>query len=541
MTIIITNFFLFLLIIYGNGIFFSKKIFNDFENQNFYEILLIGLVITTLLSQFINFFLPLNDYLTILNILIVILYLVLNKKIIKSLKVDYKIFLIFLILVLSNIYASDFSEDINHYHYAMISNTDSLNFIWGYSFLHDMYGTSPIWLTAHSYFNFDSSRLQDIHILNGLFLFIFLGLFFSEIQKKNQSHAVKQIVLFSILLFVLIKFTRLKEFGIDRPAVLLFCTMLYLYLKFFFINNDKNVLGNFLKISLISICIILIKITYLPIIIFPILILLKYKKELVIFDKKYFLILLASSIFILKNFLGTGCVIYPISYSCFDFISWSNSKGAEELAFLAEYFNKSWTSYEGSLSKSEYIKDFNWFKTWFIRGHKEILELFLTIILVFILSIFIFGLKKKKIFKYQEELSLLKKILSSIVIISVFIYFIKNPVIRMNFHVLISILILLAINFLSLDSNNKRLSVINIFLFLAIFFNLSKNFNRINDEKFVNDPIEIISNKITVQNQNNLEDFIYYTGWYGKTPISYKILENKMYKKKIIFNVISNK
>ena len=541
MTIIITNFFLFLLIIYGNGIFFSKKIFNNFEDQNFYEILLIGLVTTTLLSQFINFFLPLNDYLTVLNILIVILYLVVNKKIIRSLKVDYKIFLIFLILVLSNIYASDFSEDINHYHYAMISNTDSLNFIWGYSFLHDMYGTSPIWLTAHSYFNFDSSRLQDIHILNGLFLFIFLGLFFSEIQKKNQNHAVKQIVLFSILLFVLIKFTRLKEFGIDRPAVLLFCTMLYLYLKFFFINNDKNILGNFLKISLISICIILIKITYLPIVIFPILILLKYKKELVIFDKKYFLILFASSIFILKNFLGTGCVIYPISYSCFDFISWSNSKGAEELAFLAEYFNKSWTSYEGSLSKSEYIKDFNWFKTWFIRGYKEILELFLTIILVFISSIFIFGLKKKNFLKYQEELSLLKKILSSIVIISVFIYFIKNPVIRMNFHVLISILTLLAINFLSLDSNNKRLSVINIFLFLAIFFNLSKNFNRINDEKFVNDPIEIISNKITVQNQNNLEDFIYYTGWYGKTPISYKILENKMYKKKIIFNVISNK
>ena len=92
MTIIITNFFLFLLIIYGNGIFFSKKIFNNFENKKFYEILLIGLVTTTLLSQFINFFLPLNDYLTVLNIIIVILYLVLNKKIIKSLKVDYKIF-----------------------------------------------------------------------------------------------------------------------------------------------------------------------------------------------------------------------------------------------------------------------------------------------------------------------------------------------------------------------------------------------------------------------------------------------------------------
>ena len=541
MITIITNSFLFLLIIYGNGVIFSKKIFNDFENQNFYEILLIGLVTTTLLSQFINFFLPLNNYLTVSNILIVILYLVLNKKIIKSLEIDYKIFLTLLILVLSNIYASDFSEDLNHYHYGMISNSDSLNFIWGNSFLHDMYGTSPIWLTAHSYLNFDSSRLQDIHILNGLFLFIFFGLFFSEFKKNNQNHSVKQIILFSILLFALIKFTRLKEFGIDRPAIILFCTNLYFYLKFFFTKDNTHEFKNFLKILLISICIISIKITYLPIMIFPILILLRYQKKLFILDKRYLLILFVFSIFILKNLLSTGCVIYPISYSCFDFISWSNSKGAEDLAFLADHFNKSWTSYEGPLSKSEYIKDFNWFKTWFIRGYKEILELFLTIILIFISSIFIFGLKKKNSLKFQKELSFFKKILSLIIIFSVFIFFMKNPVIRMNFHVLISILILLTINFVSLYSNKKKLSVINIFLFLAIFFNLSKNFNRIANEKFINDPIVIISNKITTQKQNKLDNFIYYTGWYGKTPISYKILENKMYEKRFIFNVISNK
>lgn len=541
MITIITNSLLFLLIIYGNGIIFSKKIFNDFENQNFYEILLIGLVTTTLLSQFINFFFPLNNYLTIINLLVVILYLTFEKQIIKNLRIDYKFFFIFFILILSNIYASDFSEDLNHYHYGMISNSDNLNFIWGYSFFHDMYGTSPIWLTTHSYLNFDNSRLQDIHVLNGLFLFIFLGLFFSEIQKNNQSHSVKQIILFSILLFVLIKFTRLKEFGIDRPAFLLFCTILYIYLKYFFTNSNENILENFSKISLISICIIAIKITYLPIIIFPLFILLRYKRKITIFNTKILLILLAFSIFILKNFLGTGCIIYPVSYSCLDFISWSNSKGAEDLAFLAEYFNKSWTSYEGYLSKLEYIRNFNWFETWFIRGNKEILDLFLTIILVFILSIFIFGIKKRKIFKYQNELSFLKKILSSIIVISLFIYFIKNPVIRMNFHALISILILLIINFVSLDSNQKKLRTINFFLFLAIFFNLSKNFDRIVDKKFINDPIEIISNKITAQKQNNLDDFIYYTGWYGEAPISYKILENKMYEKKFIFNIISKK
>ena len=39
---------------------------------------------------------------------------------------------------------------------------------------------------------------------------------------------------------------------------------------------------------------------------------------------------------------------------------------------LAEYFNKSWTSYDGTLSKAEYIKEFNWLSTWFARGKTEI-------------------------------------------------------------------------------------------------------------------------------------------------------------------------
>ena len=541
MITIATNFILFFLILFGNGIIFLKKIFGNSNNNNFYEILLIGLVVTIFLSQFINFFLPLSNYLTLLNILIVLLYFSFNKIVIKSLKINFKIFFILFVLVLSNIYASEFSEDLNHYHYGMISNSDKTNLIWGNSFLHDMYGTSPIWLTTHSYLNFDNTRLQDIHILNGLFLLIFFGLFFSEIQKNTQDQPVKQIILFSILLFLLIKFTRLKEFGIDRPAILLFCSILYFYLKYFFIGNNKNFLENFLIISLISICIISIKIIYIPIVIFPILIFLKYKKKLAVFNKKYFFIFFVFLIFFFKNFLSSGCIIYPISHSCLDFISWSNSKGAENLAFLAEYFNKSWTSYEGSLSKSEYIKNFNWFETWFYRGNKEILELFLTIIFVFILSILIFGIKKAKVTKFQNELFFFKKILSLIIIVSLLIYFIKNPVIRMNFHVLVSILILLMVNFVSLESNKKKLKIINICLFLSILFNFSKNFDRIVDKKFINDPERFISGKITMPKQKNLDGFIYYTGWYGASPIGYKILENKMYEKKLIFKVISEK
>ena len=62
-----------------------------------------------------------------------------------------------------------------------------MNLIWGSSFLHSLYGTSSIWLTGHSYFNFDYSRLIDIHVLNGLILFLVLSLFLSEINFSKKE------------------------------------------------------------------------------------------------------------------------------------------------------------------------------------------------------------------------------------------------------------------------------------------------------------------------------------------------------------------
>ena len=180
MITILSNFIIFLIIVYGNGIILNKKLLNIHNNQNFYEISLTGLVFTIILAQFLNFFIPLKNYVIFSNILFLAFLYLLDKKSFKNLKINFKLFLILLILVVSNIYGSNFSEDLDHYHYGIIQNVDKSNFIWGNSFFHDMYGTSPIWLTGHSYFNFDVSRLQDIHVLNGLLLFIFLVYFLQK-------------------------------------------------------------------------------------------------------------------------------------------------------------------------------------------------------------------------------------------------------------------------------------------------------------------------------------------------------------------------
>ena len=95
-----------------------------------------------------------------------------------------KIFIILSLLSFVNIYGSGFSDDINHYHYGFITNSDELNLIWGYTYLHPLYGTMPLWLVGHSYFNFDYSRLQDIHVLNGIIFFLVSALFLEEFKSN---------------------------------------------------------------------------------------------------------------------------------------------------------------------------------------------------------------------------------------------------------------------------------------------------------------------------------------------------------------------
>ena len=151
MIIIFFHSLLFVYILYLNGFIFLKNILKIKESYNFYEISLIGLIVTIIIAQFLNFFIPLSDNLLIFNIILVTFYFLHFKKILlKSLNINFKIFLLLGLVSLSNIYGSGYSDDINHYHYSYIANTDVSNFIWGSSFLHPLYGTAPSWLTIHS-------------------------------------------------------------------------------------------------------------------------------------------------------------------------------------------------------------------------------------------------------------------------------------------------------------------------------------------------------------------------------------------------------
>ena len=58
------------------------------------------------------------------------------------------------------------------------------------------------------------------------------------------------------------------------------------------------------------------------------------------------------------------------------FLSWSAKEYAEFQIIFTEIINKSWALYDGQLTQVEYIKNFNWFETWFSRHKIEFLNFF---------------------------------------------------------------------------------------------------------------------------------------------------------------------
>ena len=193
----------------------------------------------------------------------------------------------------------------------------------------------------------------------------------------------------------------------------------------------------------------------------------------------------------------------------------------------SEIINKSWSSYVGNLKQEIYIQDFNWFKTWFNRGKIELSEFLLLSLTCAFLTLIVYNYSLKNLIHNFKNLKVLICYLLLIIIFSLIIFFIKNPVIRMNHHFLISLNLLIVCLFCNFQSNVIKKKILIFFLIVGFIFNFSKNLNRIYQGKFINDPLSQVSSKIHDTKTHKLNNFIYFQGWYGKAPIGNQNLNNR--------------
>lgn len=465
---------------------FNKK----FNYLNFQESTLIALIILSFLGFLINFILPLNELVNFLFFLINIFLVIFLKK--RQIKYILKKSLLFIIILIIVISFSRNPEDANLYHHSFIALINNEKISFGITNLHFRFGHISIihYLSGLSFIPKISNYL--IIIQNNFFYCLVLSIFFSFFKygmtKKNFLLASFS---FSALIYFVLKFSKYSDWGIDLIPALLSVYLCALYIKHYktkFKVLDFNIF--YLFISLIIVYIFFNRTTYIFLFFFPILFftISNIKFNYLLNIKIIFTCSILLTIFFLKNFINSSCIIYPLYFTCFE-TSWS-SELIEHMNYKQIYVqSKAWAmgypNSDGSLSEELYIEKFNWINSWMKVHFIKILEktipfIFVIFIIYFILNILFKG---SSVFKKKINLQIKSYIYSAIFfILSTIFWFLNSPLFRYGAGFIITIVILLCCmplaKFLSINRNEVK--KISKFLILCSMLILcSKNINRI--------------------------------------------------------------
>ncbi len=464
------------------GLFLSKK--KQINLDYFTSQLIFGLIIISFLALFLNFFIPLNQKINTVILIIPIILMLINIKI--YLNKNFIIFLIlssliiFILILESDVYRPD--AGLYHLPYIKILNDEKI--IFGLSNFHFRYGHISIIQYLSAISNNLIFRENGIVFASALIASSVIINFAYKIYDYNKSknYNFHFYFLLSSLIFIIYKMNRYSEYGNDAPAHFLF-----LFLISEILGVEKKKIKDVCNCLILIAFIILNKITLLLCLLLSFLIL--KKKDLInIFKiKRFYFLIFFTAIWFLKNVIISGCLIYPVKSTCFNNLIWTDIKKVKNVSNENEAWTKDWPTYLkiikekklDNVTSSEYIKKFFWVKYW-IKGHfKKILEILVPYLLFLIILIFYLQSQKKTFSKSLINKN--EKKIIFILFLSCIFWFIKVPVFRYGYSYLISFISLIfasiCIKFFDYKSNiNKFFNYLLIFCFTVL---LSKNILRI--------------------------------------------------------------
>ncbi len=529
--IFFTFFYGLLISVLGYGLLFKKicyNHFNQFEEQNNIYIGFYGLFFLTTISLITSLFVSHNYFHNGLIHLIGILSLIFigfkeKKKYLKN------IFFIS-IFVISALLISKTHDDFAYYHLPFTRYLAEQKIIFGMGMLSHGYK-----LISSLFFLNSTLYLPFINFFSFHFTLIFFLIFFNyfllkEIFSKYTNNVIKYLYLFSFVFFNL-SFNRVAEYGTDKAGQLL---IVILIIKFFQItcfgkNLDKNkdIYNNILMlIPLIAFCITL-KTYFLSYILLGLLVfffkerLLKVLK-IIFFSKSFIIFLLSLFVYFLHHFISTGCLVSPLSSTCFgDNLDWARSK--EHYEFLSRWLEQWAKAGAGPNFRienpEEYIQNFNWVSRWlehyFVeKGKDQLLLLMFTFLVTFVFF---------NKFELKSKVSIInKKILFfyGIITIIFLIWFTNHPSLRYGGYSISFLFLSIPIAILFQKFNTRKFFGKNfkiLAILIIVFFNtknilrINNEFNRIDEYKFNNFPFYAIPEKKVVSEKTNSGLTIYKT------------------------------
>lgn len=494
--------------------------------RGFLESILFGFLVVALVVTSLHFFIKINFiFVSILIIIGVLLsiknYIFLIKKLEQK-----KIIFVLIFLLLIPIYISQkYHEDLGYYHLPYLINLNFEKIIFGLANSNLAFVHNSIWLNIMSLF-FNKYSYDFITVPTFLLYFIFAIFFIQEnlnFKKKALSHYITIVSLF----YLLLKFSRISEFGNDLPAVIFSILSIFYFFKFCETKNTNSKNYYFFCNFSFAVFSILIKFSSIPVFLLTIYLFFRHFKTLKkeIFKLNYFIVYFLAIIFFIQQFIYTGCFLFPTNFSCLE-VSWFNNEFLE-LSKRLEIVNKSYVDAKAFFSKEEYLFNFNWFPFWLKRNYPEILENVLTMIFpIFLFAILSKSEKNKNLLIFTEI-----KIFALFFFVG-FIFWLKfSPVYRFGVIYFLSLIFLITIPIYKNKGFSKKLFISLLFVF--IFFNFTKNIIRISNEDQIFFGIKKIKNNYFEYLENQSDYISVYkpdtqknkqNGWQGRLCWDIKFL-----------------
>ena len=317
---IILQSFLILILFTPFGLILSNE--NKKNLYYFSSQLLYGLIIISFIALFLNFFFPLNKLLNTLILILPIFFLI-KKKHIYFTKQFFLFLIISTIIITLLIYESHvYRPDAGLYHLPYIKILNDEKILFGLSNLHFRYGHISIvqYLAAISnniIFGENGIVFAQVLIASSVIINFLSKIYY---YNKSQNYNFHFFFLISASIFIAYKMNRYSEYGNDAPSHFLF---------FFLISEllglDKTKIKNIANTFILIPFIIFNKITLLLCILFTFLFIKKNLIELFKLKRIYF-IFIFGILWILKNIIVSGCILYPVKSLCVSSLFWTDIK-----------------------------------------------------------------------------------------------------------------------------------------------------------------------------------------------------------------------
>lgn len=467
----------------------------DFKNNNLGILGLKGLFLITILSYVTNFLFKHNYAHNLIFLSLGIFFFLINYKEIfhKNKKITLIASILFFILFLGILVYKN-HDDFFYYHFGYIYSLINFEKLVGIGNLEHGFRTPSSIFYINSLFFLPYIKYHFLHA-GAVYFMGFASLYFIQkiIDLRNNNYN-KFLIFISSFSFIFINtiFYRIAEHGTDRSALILIFVLIVVIIDR--ISTKKNLSFDQFKdynenILILFFLIISLKSFYL---IYGLLFLYWiYENKNYYFNKKFLIKTIKNRITILftvgvillflTNFLNTGCLIYPASFTCYEGFSWSiKIMDVEKMKIWYELWSKAGATPNYRVENIEYyLTGFNWLGNWFENYFfNKVSDFLLSIFVIIIFFIFFF-------FKKNKRKSNFKFLTLYLIFLILFIqWFVSYPALRYGGYTIVALIIFFPIcSYISQNCNIKNFNKkINIIIILSLIVFSVKNIDRIYDE-----------------------------------------------------------